>query len=97
MENNPFLEVFILLSFLTSVWAPPVIGNSVLHSALFTLKNFLWMYLQVKDMYYVQGLPSGFDLMYLALADRNMQVKFGLKVAGESWVVGIWPMTLWFG
>ena len=45
----------------------------------------------------IQGLPSGFDLMYLALADRNMQVRFSLKVVGESWVVEIWPMTLWFG
>ena len=32
----------------------------------------------------IQGLPSGFDLMYLALADRNMQVRFGLKVVWES-------------
>ena len=32
----------------------------------------------------VQGLPSGFDLMYLALADRNKQVRFGLKVVLES-------------
>ena len=32
----------------------------------------------------VQGLPFGFDLMYLALADRNMQVRFSLKVVGES-------------
>ena len=32
----------------------------------------------------IQGLPSGFDQMYLALADRNMQVRFGLKVVGES-------------
>ena len=31
-----------------------------------------------------QGLPSGFDLMYLALADRNKQVRFGLKVVLES-------------
>jgi hypothetical protein len=31
----------------------------------------------------VQGLPSGFDLMYIALIDRNMQVRFGLKVVGE--------------
>ena len=31
----------------------------------------------------IQGLPSGFDLMYLALADRNVQVKFGLKVVLE--------------
>ena len=46
---------------------------------------------------HLQGLPSGFDLMYLALTDRIMQVRFGLKVVGESWVVGIWPMTLWFG
>ena len=28
---------------------------------------------------YLQGLPSGFDIMYPALADRNMQVRFGLK------------------
>ena len=45
----------------------------------------------------VQGLPSGFDLKYLALADRNIQVRFSLKVVWESWVVGIWPMSLWFG
>ena len=29
--------------------------------------------------YYLQGLPSGFDIMYLALADRNLQVRFALK------------------
>ena len=28
----------------------------------------------------LQGPPSGFDTKYLALADRNMQVRFGLKV-----------------
>ena len=32
----------------------------------------------------LQGLPSGFDIMYLALADRNVQVRFGLKVVWES-------------
>ena len=32
----------------------------------------------------IQGLPSGFDIKYLALADRNMQVRFGLKVVWES-------------
>ena len=32
----------------------------------------------------LQGLPSGFDLKYLALADRNIQVRFGLKVVWES-------------
>ena len=31
----------------------------------------------------LHGLPSGFDIMYLALADRNMQVRFGLKVGWE--------------
>ena len=34
--------------------------------------------------YYLQGLPSGFDIMYLALADRNVQVRFGLKEVWES-------------
>ena len=32
----------------------------------------------------IQGLPSGFDLKYLALADRNIQVRFSLKVVWES-------------
>ena len=31
----------------------------------------------------IQGLPFGFDTKYLALADRNMQVRFGLKVDWE--------------
>ena len=37
-------------------------------------------------MYYIvttiplQGPPLGIDIMYLVLADRNMQVRFGLKV-----------------
>ena len=45
----------------------------------------------VKDKYfihnkyfYIQGLPFGFDVMYLALADSNMQIRFGLKVVWES-------------
>ena len=32
----------------------------------------------------IQGLPLGFDIMFLALVDRNMQVRFGLKVIWES-------------
>ena len=32
---------------------------------------------------YVQGISFGFDIMYLALAERNMQVRFGLKVVWE--------------
>ena len=39
---------------------------------------------QVAIMPGLQGLPSGLDLMYLAVADRNIQVRFGLKVVGES-------------
>ena len=35
-------------------------------------------------LYRLQGPPLGFDIMYLALVDRNMQVRFGLKVVGES-------------
>ena len=48
-------------------------------------------YAQKKDLrkcklytYTVQGPPSGFDIMYLALAGRNIQVRFGLKVDWES-------------
>ena len=34
--------------------------------------------------FHLQGQPLGIDIMYLALADRNMQVRFGLKVVLES-------------
>ena len=33
---------------------------------------------------HVQGQPLGFDTKYLALVDRNMQVRFSLKVVWES-------------
>ena len=39
---------------------------------------------EIQAVCVVQGLPLGFDIMYLALADRNMQVRFGLKVIWES-------------
>ena len=45
----------------------------------------------------LQGLPLGIDIMYLVLADTNIQVRLGLKVFWESWVGGIWVMILWFG
>ena len=32
----------------------------------------------------VQGQPLGIDIMYLVLGNRNMQVRFGLKVVWES-------------
>ena len=40
--------------------------------------------LENHEIYYIQGVSSGFDIMYLALADRNMQVRSGLKVVWES-------------
>ena len=36
------------------------------------------------SLWTIQGLPSGFDIMYLALVDRYMQIRFGLKVIWES-------------
>ena len=35
-------------------------------------------------LFSIQGQPLGFDTKYLALADRNMQVRFSLKVVWES-------------
>ena len=32
----------------------------------------------------LQGQPLGIDIMYLVLADRNIQVRFGLKVVWGS-------------
>ena len=37
----------------------------------------------------LQGQPLGIDIVYLVLADRNMQVRFGLKVIWEFRVGGI--------
>ena len=47
------------------------------------------MVIQKKVANDLQGQPLGIDIMYLVLADRNMQVRFGLKVVWESWVGGI--------
>ena len=32
----------------------------------------------------IQGVSSGFDIMYLGLTDRNMRLRVGLKVVWES-------------
>ena len=50
----------------------------------FLYSNFIWP---------LQGPPLGIDIMHLILADRNMQVRFGLKVVWESWIVVIWLMV----
>ena len=52
----------------------------------FPLENFgvpkvLTAILEIKGN--IQGLPSGFDLIYQDLADRNMHVRFDLKVVPE--------------
>ena len=33
---------------------------------------------------HIQGPPLGIAIMYLVLADRNMQVRFALKMIWES-------------
>ena len=45
-----------------------------------------WMCENVTDFaqLHIQGQPLGFDTKYLALVDRNMQVRFSLKVVWES-------------
>ena len=51
------------------------------------LRQVIYFYILTNfchDLILLQGLPFGFDLMDLALPDRNMQVRFGLKVVGES-------------
>ena len=40
--------------------------------------------LQILHFDIIQGISSGFDIMNLALTDRNMQVRFGSKVVWES-------------
>ena len=40
--------------------------------------------LSTRNMKILQGLPLGIDIMYLVLGNRNMQVRFGLKVVWES-------------
>ena len=38
----------------------------------------------IEKITYLQGQPLGIDIMYLVLGNRNMQVRFGLKVVWES-------------
>ena len=43
--------------------------------------------LGIENSSYIQGVSLGFDIMYLALVDRNMQVGFGLwwrRVRGRA-------------
>ena len=52
-------------------------------------RHHFWCARKIFSPYYfvtslVQGQPLGFDTKYLALADRNMQVRFSLKVVWES-------------
>ena len=55
-----------------------LLGNPVVYTG-----NCCTLYQEFLQRLYVQGLPSGFDLMYLPLADINMQLRFGLKVVLE--------------
>ena len=43
-----------------------------------------WVIMASYENFYLQGQPLGFDTKYLALGDRNMQVRFSLKVVWES-------------
>ena len=45
-----------------------------------TFSNFFKLFQKI----HIQGQPLGFDTKYLALVDRNMQVRFSLKVVRES-------------
>ena len=46
--------------------------------------DILTLLAKIRGRIQIQGPPSGFDIMYLALADRNMLIRFGLKVIWES-------------
>ena len=45
----------------------------------------------------VQGVSTQTFIFHFALADRNMQDSFGLKVIWESWIADFLVMTLRFG
>ena len=45
----------------------------------------------------LQGVQGQIFMFQLALRDRNMQVRFGLKVFWESWIAEFLLMTLQFG
>ena len=49
-----------------------------------------------KAVVQIQGVSSGFDIMYLALADRNMLVRYGLEVIWAFWLgaFDLWPFDL---
>ena len=55
----------------------------------------IWTYIdeQFISSSYIQGVQGQTFMFWFALRDRNMQVRFGLKVFWESWVVDIWHLT----
>ena len=58
--------------------------NMYLQANQFYPNLFACLFSMLFTTKYVQGQPLGFDTKYLALADRNMQVKFSLKVVWGS-------------
>ena len=78
-----------------SLKLPDIYLAHVIEQPIFGILNILFVYFFidffVKHIFFearlervIQGISSGFVIMYLALEDRNMQVRFGLKVVGES-------------
>ena len=64
-------------------------SNKKLTSLCWELRRACWRHLQ--------GVQGQIFMFQLALRDRNMQGRFGLKIFWESWIVDTWHMILGFG
>ena len=56
-----------------------------------------WGYVFVNYGSHIQGVPTQTVIFHFALAGRNMQASFGLKVIWESWIADFLLVTLGFG
>ena len=57
-------------------------AEQIVKKILYTIGKLVKFYCNLMGFFSLQGLPFGFDLMYLALADRNMQVSGNKNLSG---------------
>ena len=95
LEKDVLLLLVIqdLNSLIKQTFSCTCVGMFTLLLILMYKRVFCVLILQIKvggklgksgTIHILHGISSGFDIMYLALVDRSMQIRFGLKVVWES-------------
>ena len=81
---------------MTTLW-----WRQILHIILFRHDLQIWYCVSklfnTFKIWLVKDVPTQTFILHSALVDRNMQVRFGLKVFWEFWIAEFLLMSLWFG